>query len=166
MKKRRKVSDVARLYFKKLPGGYLAPADDEAAEWLQKIKTGDAVAGEFVRPRNYKFHRKLMALYGVCFDYFTEQHEWNVQYRGMKVEPSFDMFRKQLTILAGHYTASFDIRGNVKLEAKSLSFANCTEEEVEKIFQDVITAALRQVFKFQISEEQLRKTVDDILAFA
>lgn len=157
---------MARLFFKKMPGGYLAPADDEAAEWLQKIKTGDAVAGEFVRPRNYRFLQKTMCLFRVCFDHFVDTHEWNQQYRGMTVEPSFELFRKQLTILAGHYDATYDIRGNIRLEAKSLSFANCSEEEAERVYQDVITAALKQVFKFKISEAQLRKTVDDILAFA
>ena len=157
---------MTKLYLRKIPGGMLVPDNDETAEWLQKVKTGDVLGGEFSRPRNYKFHRKMMALFKVCFDYFTDQHEWNVQYRGMKVEPSFDLFRKQLTILAGHYNATYDIRGNVRLEAKSLSFANCSEEEAEKIYQDVITAALKQVFKFSISEEQLRKIVDDILAFA
>lgn len=157
---------MTKLYLKKLPGGALVADNDETAEWLQKMKTGEVLAGEFARPRNYKFHKKLMALFGICFDYFTDQHDWNVQYKGMKVEPSFDMFRKQLTILAGHYTASYDVRGNVKLEAKSLSFANCSEEEAERVYSDVINASLRQVFKFKISEEQLRKTVDDILAFA
>jgi len=157
---------MTKLYLKKLPGGALVADNDETAEWLQKMKIGEVLAGEFARPRNYKFHKKLMALFGVCFDYFTDQHDWNVRYRGMKVEPSFDMFRKQLTILAGHYTASYDVRGNVKLEAKSLSFANCSEEEAERVYSDVINASLRQVFKFKISEEQLRKTVDDILAFA
>lgn len=156
---------MARLYFKKIPGG-LVPADEEAAEWLQKIRTGDAVAGDFVRPRNYKFLQKTMCLFRVCFDHFVDTHEWNQQYRGMKVEPSFELFRKQLTILAGHYEATYDIRGNVRLEAKSLSFANCSEEEAQRIYQDVITAALKQVFKFKISEEQLRKTVDDILELA
>ncbi|MND38629.1 hypothetical protein D3C76_47640 [compost metagenome] len=149
-----------------MPGGVLVPDNDETADWLQKKKTGAVLCAEFTQPRNYKFLKKMMALFHCCFDHFTDQQDWSQQYRGMKIEPSFDLFRKQLTILAGHYDATYDIRGNVRLEAKSLSFANCTEEEAERIYQDVISAAIKQVFKFTISEEQLRKTVEDILAFA
>lgn len=155
-----------KLYLRKVGGGALIPDNDETAEWLQKLPLGQVLGGEFSRPRNYKFHKKLMALFKVCFDHFTDQYEWNVKYRGMKVEPSFDMFRKQLTILAGHYDATYDIMGRVRLEAKSLSFANCSEEEAEKIYSDVINAALKQVYRRSISEAQLRKIVDDIIGFA
>lgn len=154
-----------KLYLRKMPGGTLVADNDETAAFLQKKKVGAVLSGDFTEPRNYKFHRKIMALFKCCFDHFTELHDWNVQYRGMKVEPSFEMFRKQLTILAGHYEASYDIKGNIRLEAKSLSFANCSEEEAERIYSDVIGAALKQVFKFKVSEKQLRNMVDDILHF-
>lgn len=157
---------MARLFFKKMPGGYLAPADDEAAEWLQKIKTGDAVAGDFVRPRNYKFHAKLICLYRLAYDYFADNLDGGLQYKGQKCTPSFDRFRRDLTILAGHYTATYGIMGDVRLEAKSISFANCSEEEAERIFSDVINASLKQVFKMSVSEDELRTMVDNILHFA
>lgn len=155
-----------RLYLRKVAGGALIPDNEETAELLNKLPLGQVLSGEYTRPRNYKFHKKIMALFQVCFEHFTDQYEWNVQYKGMKVEPSFDMFRKQLTILAGHYTASFDVRGKVRLEAKSLSFANCSEEEAEQIYSDVINAALKQVFKFKVSEKTLREMVDNIIGFA
>lgn len=156
---------MARLYFKKMPGG-LVPADDEAAEWLQKIKTGDAVAGDFVRPRNYKFHAKLICLYRVAYDYFADHLDGGMQYKGQKCTPSFDRFRRDLTILAGHYSATYGIKGDVRLEAKSISFANCSEEEAERIYSDVIDAAIKQVFKMNVSEDQLRQMVDNLLHFA
>jgi len=155
-----------KLFLRKMPGGTLVPDNDETAEWLQKVKNGDVLGGEFARPRNYKFLQKMHCLAHLAFDRFTEYADVGLAYRGMKAVPAYDRFRKDLTILAGHYTATYDIMGNVKLEAKSWSFANCTEEEAEKIYSDLINAALKQVFKFSISEEQLRKTVDDILAFA
>lgn len=155
-----------KVYFRKVQGGCLVPDNEETAAWLQKKKVGAVLAGEFSQPRNYQFHRKLMALFGVAHDYFVEHHDWAVEYKGRKVEPSFDLFRKQLTILAGHYEATFDIRGEIRLEAKSLSYANATEEEVERIYSDVISAALKHVFKMAMTEEQLRAAVENILHFA
>lgn len=155
-----------KLYLRKMPGGTLVPDNEETAEWLQKKKVGAVLAGDFTQPRNYRFHKKIMALFNCCFEHFTELHDWNIQYRGMAIQPSFDMFRKQLTILSGHYVPSYDIHGNVRVEAKSLSFANCTEEEAEQVYQDVITAALKHVYKQTISEAQLRKIVEDIIGFA
>lgn len=155
-----------KLYLRKMPGGTLVADNDETAAFLQKKKVGAVLSGDFTEPRNYKFLKKTHCLFRCCFEHFTELHDWSQQYRGMKVEPSLEMFRKQLTILAGHYTASYDIRGNVRLEAKSLSYANCSEEEAERIYQDVITAALNHVYKHKMTEAKLRAMVDDILAFA
>lgn len=155
-----------KAYFKKMPGGVLVPDNDETAEWLQKVKTGDVLGADFTRPRNYKFLKKMHCLTHCAFDHFTEHLDGGLEYRGMKAVPAYERFRKDLTILAGHYEATYDIRGNVRLEAKSWSFANCTEEEAERLYSDLINAALKQVYKRSISEEQLRKIVDDILGFA
>lgn len=155
-----------KVYFRKVQGGVLVPDNEETAAWLQKKKPGTVLAGEFSQPRNYQFLKKMMALFGCCFDYFKDNQDWAVEYKGQKVEPSFDLFRKQLTILAGHYEATYSINGEIRLEAKSLSFANASEEEVERIYSDVINAAIKHVFKLTIDEALLRKMVDDILAFA
>lgn len=154
-------------YFRKLPGGTLVPDNDETVEYLQKVKTGSVVSGEFVQPRNYRFLQKTMCLFTYCFDHFAETMAGaELEYKGMKAAPSFDRFRYDLTILAGHYTATFDIMGNIKLEAKSLSYGKCSEQEAEKIYSDVINAALKQVFKVGMTEDELRKIVDTILGYA
>ena len=163
-----------KCYFRKMPDGALVADNDETSDWLRSIKSGAILGGDFPdgddekihRPRNYLFLKKTMCLFRVCFDYFTENHEWNQTYKGIAIEPSFEMFRKNLTILAGHYTATYDIRGDVRLEAKSLSFAKCTEEEAGQIYSDVINAALKQVYSLSMTEDQLRKLVDEILRFS
>jgi hypothetical protein len=155
-----------KLYVRKVQGGVLVPDNDETAEWLQKVKNGEALAAEITRPRNYKFFKKMFALARVCFDYFVEQYDTGLEYKGMKAQPSFERFRKDMTILAGHYDATYDINGRVRLEAKSWSWANCSEEEQQQIYSDFINVALKKVFRMSVSEEQLRKMVDDILAFA
>jgi hypothetical protein len=154
-------------YFRKMPGGTLVPDNDETVAYLQKIKTGAVLSGEFVQPRNYKFLSKTMCLFQYCFEVFAEQMEESmVEYKGLKAEPSLDRFRKDLTILAGHYTATFDITGALKLEAKSLSYGKCSEQEAERIYSDVINAALKQVFKLSMTEQELKLVVDQILGYA
>jgi hypothetical protein len=155
-------------YFRKMPGGMLAPNDDDTAEWLStKVKTGAIVSGEFKQPRNYKFLQKTMVLFNYCFDHFAERMgEVGLEYKGQQAAPSKDRFRKDLTILAGHYTVTYDIMGNIKLEAKSLSYANCSEAEAERIYSDVINAALKHVVTVGFTEQELRDTVDGLLRFA
>lgn len=154
-------------YLRKIPGGMLVPDNEETAEYIQKLKVGAVVSAEIVQPRNYKFLQKTMCLFGYCFDVFSEQMEANpIEYKGMKAEPSFDRFRHDLTILAGHYEATFDITGKVKLEAKSLSYGKCTEQEAERIYSDVINAALKQVFRMSMTEDELKRIVDQLLGYA
>jgi hypothetical protein len=154
-------------YFRKMPGGILVPDNDETAAYLQKIKTGAVISGEFVQPRNYKFLQKTMCLFQHCFDVFSEQmEESHMEYKGQKAEPSLDRFRHDLTILAGHYDVTYDINGVVRLEAKSLSYGKCSEQEAERIYNDVINAALKQVFRMSMTEDELKKTIDQILGYA
>ena len=156
---------ATKLYLRKLPGGMLVPDNDEGVEWLQGIKAGDVISADVAKPRNYKFLKKCHALVRIAFDHFTE-HLGGIDYKGMKAEPSYTRFRKDMTILAGFYTATYDINGNVKLEAMSWSFANCSEEEMQKIFNSLINVALKKIFKEQITEDHLRQLVDQIMSFA
>lgn len=146
--------------------GALRPSTEEDAEKLRTFKLGQGVKVKVTKARNYKFLQKLMVLYSVAFDYYCEHCISAMTYRGQAVEPSKERFRKDLTILAGHYTATYDIRGNVRLEAKSLSYANCSEEEAQAIYQSVITAALNNVYRGSISEKELQDWVDKLLRFA
>ena len=155
-----------KCYFRKMPDGALVADNDETSDWLQKVKAGAVVGGEFTKPRNYRFLKKTMLLFETCFKHFVAAREWDQTYKGMVIEPSFVEFRKDLTILAGHFTVTFDIRGKAEPVAKSLSYANCSEEEAEKIYSDVIDAALKHVYEFSISDGQLRKIVDEILRFS
>lgn len=155
-----------KLYLRKMPGGTLVADNDETAAFLQKKKVGAVLSGDFTEPRNYKFLKKMHALFQLAYEYFGENIVCDLEYKGQKVQPSYDRFRKELVILAGHYEPVFNIRGELRLEAKSISFGKCTEEEAEAIFSDCINAALKHIYRFVVDEKQLRKMVDDLLAFA
>lgn len=154
------------LIVEKCIDGSLRPATEEDAEKLTRFRVGVGVKVKMAQARNYAFLKKTMVLFQVAFDYYCEHGIGTMEYRGQKVEPSKERFRKDLTILAGHYTPTFDIRGNVRLEATSLSYANCTEEQAQAIYQSVITAALKNVYGGSMTEVALQEWIDKLLRFA
>lgn len=154
------------LIVEKCIDGSLRPSTEDDAEKLRTFKVGQGVRVKLTKARNYKFLQKTMVLFQCAFDYFCEHGINAMTYRGQTVTASKERFRKDLTILAGHYTATYDIRGNVRLEAKSLSYANCSEEEAQAIYQSVITAALANVYRGSMTESELQDWVDRLLRFA
>lgn len=157
---------MTEIFLIKHMDGALRPASEEDAEALRRWKVGEPVKVEARKPRNYRLLQKTMVLFRLAYEHFCEFGVSEVTYKGRKVVPCKERFRKDLTILAGHYDPVFDIRGNVRLVAKSLSYARCTEEQAQEIYQSVVTAALANVYRGRLSEEQLKQAVDDILRFA
>lgn len=148
------------------PGGSLAPATDEDAEALRKIKTGSAVRVEIRQIRNYKFHRKWFALAKLAFDIWSETVP-QMEYRGVEVKPDFDRFRRDLVILTGRFKAVYSARGDVRVEAESISFANMAEDKFEKLYSDTIDVVLRKILNDgRMTEDQLRSRVEAILSYA
>jgi hypothetical protein len=156
---------MAELFMVRQPGGALYPATDEDAEALRKIKPGAAVRVEVRQVRNYKFHRKWFALAKYAFDVWSDTVSPQ-EYRGQPVKPDFDRFRKDLTILCGLYTPVFNARSELRLEAKSISFSSMSEDEFEVLFSRTIDVVLQKILVgAELTEEQLRQHVDNILAY-
>lgn len=148
------------------PGGALVPATDEDAEALRKIKAGAAVRVEVRQIRNYKFLQKWFTLAKYAFDLWVERVPAK-EYKGQPVKPNFDRFRKDLIILAGHYDATFNAKGEIRLEAKSISFASMSEEEFDKLYSDTIDVVLQKILTgTKLTEDQLRNHVEAVLAYS
>lgn len=129
----------------KSPAGALIPASEEASDLLRKIKVGTALSVEIKRIRNYKFHKKMFALFKLAFDVW--EPETPQTYKGEAVSKDFDRFRKDMTILAGFYKAVYNARGEVRLEAESLSFASMAEDRFEKVFRAVLNVVWNRVLR-------------------
>ncbi|SER37216.1 MULTISPECIES: DUF1367 family protein [Pseudomonas] len=155
------------IVLQKCADGSLRPVDQEGIEQLARLKTGAGIRCKVTLPRNFKFLKKTMCLFTLAYEHFCEFGISEVEYKGRKVVPCKETFRKNLTVLAGHYDPVFDIRGQVRLVPRSLSFGKCTEEEAGKIYQDVITAALANVYRAtDMTPAQLDARVNQILNFA
>lgn len=146
--------------------GSLRPATEEGIDQLRKLKVGAGVRCKVAQIRNYKFLQKTMVLFGVAFAHWEENSLQALEYKGQKVQADKERFRKDLTILAGHYDPIYDITGKVKLQARSLSYASCSEEEAQSIYSSVINAALRHIYQGQMDERRLQEQVDQIIRFA
>lgn len=153
------------ILMEKTLSGHLAPINEEEAELMKKLKLGGIVECKITNKRNPGFHRKFFALLKVGYDAWTETSV-RPMYQGMPVQPSMERFRKDVTILAGHYTATYNLKGEVRLEAESISFANMDQDVFEELFSSVINVLLRGVLSNgTYTEESLRQHVDRVLAF-
>lgn len=144
----------------------LLPADNKTREWFSKLKIGAQIMAQVTQPRNPAFHRKFFALLNYGFEHWAETQK-GVEYKGEPVQPDFERFRKDITILAGHYHAVVTIKGQVRMEADSISFASMNQEEFEKLYSQVIEVLLTRVFKASHwTEEALRSVIEGICEFA
>jgi Protein of unknown function (DUF1367) len=159
---------IMDLLFQKGTAG-LIPACEEANEWLRRKKLGATILVEPREMRNGAFHRKYFALLNLAFDYWRDNAE-TLEYKGQNVFPHFDRFRRDVIILAGFYRPVTNIKGEVRLEAESISFAAMDEERFEKLYSATINVLLERVFNGKIcpkwTEQELRSVAQQILEFA
>lgn len=125
----------------KQPGGLLCPASDMELEKLNKFKTGEQYVIEIKLSRNPGFHRKVFAFFQFCF------HHWKGDNEFQSESKQFDVFRNNLTVLAGYYEQYFNIKGELRIEAKSLSFSSMEQGEFEECYKALILAAMKHIFK-------------------
>ena len=145
--------------------GHLAPASEEDRAEMAKLKLGGIVECQITRKRNPAFHRKMMALFTVAYEAWTET-PLTIEYKGQRVMPNMTRFRKDLTVLAGYYEPVYNLRGELRLEATSISFAAMDEDEFERLFSATIQVVLTRILGAQgYTEDSLRKHVERVLAF-
>jgi len=158
---------MLEIVVRKGPNNTFMPATDEDAGKVAKYKLGQPVTLRSTKltEHNYRFHQKIICLYRLCYESFIHYIDVGLEYRGERVQPSFDNFREELTILAGHYEAHHSLNGTVRVRGKSIAYHNMTDEAKEGLFSDLINAALRHVYRGSVSEDEMRSQVEQILAF-
>lgn len=149
----------------KTPNGALAPADEDARALLDKLKAGQGVRATIRRARNVRFHRKAFALFKLAFDVWEPVEP--LEYKGVPVAKDFDRFRKDITIMAGFYKAVYNARGELRLEADSLSFASMDEDRFEQVFRAVLTVVWNRVMRHAgyESPEDVERVVNELMRF-
>lgn len=128
------------------------------------MEPGECAVVEMRFPRNQRFHRKFFALLELGFESWEPKRK-RKQYKGMAVEKNFEQFREDVTILAGFYEQTFNLRGEMKLKAKSISFANMDDVEFEHVYSAVADVLLREVLLNYAGRDALDAVVNKIIGF-
>ena len=123
----------------KIPQGFI-PATDREADQIKKIPNGAIIELEYKTKRNYEFHKKVFAFFNFCFDFWVNENEFLDEYT------SFDMFRKNLLVVAGYKQVYYKIDGSLRVEAKSLAYDKMNQEEFEQCYHALIQAAMNTLF--------------------
>jgi hypothetical protein len=132
--------------------------------WISKLEAGELCNIEFKFPRNSKFHRKLFALLLVGFEAW-EPGRKHKTYKGIPIAKNFEQFREDITILAGFFEQTFTLRGEMRLRAKSISFAKMDDAEFESLYSAVADVLLDRVLTAYKGREELDDVVDRIMRF-
>ncbi len=140
-----------KFNFIKYPGGILHPATDIEAERMKRFKTGEMFEVEIRNARNPSFHRKVFDFLNFVFEFWQDDREF--------VDPvaQFERFRKEMTITAGYYNKVFNLQGEFRLEAKSISFSKMSQEEFEHLYIALVNSATKNIFNDQIDDATHQK---------
>ena len=146
-----------KVNFIKTPYGFI-PADDTEQDRIKRFKNGEMYEGEFKLTRSPAFHRKMFAFFNFVFNYWSaDKTEWE----HFDHTKQFDTFRRNLTVLAGFKEVSYTIDGRVRVEAKSLAFANMEPEEFEQCYKAIINAAIASIFDNTTNQN----TINELYSF-
>ena len=151
---------MTTIYLRKI-NDYFFPADELSAEEMESIPTNIEFKAELTRPRNYKFHKKFFTLIEVSYK------AWEgpvIEHNGEIIKANLVRFRKDITIMCGYYDLVVNINGELRKEAKSISFANMDQAEFEKLYSTAIDVILGKVLS-NYTREDLDEQVNNILSF-
>jgi Protein of unknown function (DUF1367). len=140
----------------------LTPADPESKKNYDKIKPGALVITETKVVRNPAFLRKWFALLKIGFDNW-EPPKISSEYG--TPEKNFERFRKDVIILCGYYNTVIRLDSSVRIEPKSVSFANMLEEQFADLYNKTIDLLIKRVYGGGMSPKDLDNIVNQYLDF-
>ncbi len=153
---------MATLNLVKDMGGF-KPLGTDDADLMRQIPLGSLIECEYSKKRNPQFHRKFFALLNLGYEYWSPPEN---QWRGFKAVKNFEVYREQVTILAGFREVTFNLDGSVKVKAKSISFAKMDDIEFQELYSKVLDViwdkVLNTVFK---NKHQLENAVNQLMGF-
>lgn len=146
--------------------GALIPASEEDLDKLKKYQVGATISADITQMRNAGLHKKWFTLVRVAFGLWVEMCEMP-KYKDQEVQPNFEKFREDLTILAGYSNIVVNINLEARAVAKSIGWGNMSQDEFESLYQATINVILGKVLANKnVTEDRLREMCSAVLEFA
>ena len=124
-------------------GASLHPVTQEAQNMLAELPLDDVLV-TVKTGRSVKNHRRL-------FSFFTMTFDWQDEYE------NFDIWRRVLTLKAGHFLTVVDKKGNTQFWPLSISFRELDDEhKFKKLFNEIVRVYLKD-FGGNLSQEQINQ---------
>lgn len=145
----------------------LIPAHESDLEAVKKLPAHQPIRVKVTKIRNVQFHRKYFALLNYAFEVWSPpvgNTAIPAALFGEEIEKNFDRFRHDIIILCGFYDAHYRLNGEIRLEAKSISFAKMDQDEFERLYDKTIDVIIKHVLRNYTGDE-LRAVVDQIQEF-
>ena len=155
-----------KIHLIKTMQGALIPASEEDADALKRFRVGATINAEISQMRNAQFFKKWFKLVRVAYDLWLELSEMPL-YKGEKIQPNFEKFRQDLTIMAGYYDVVVNIRLETQAVAKSIAWGSMDEDNFQKLYNATINTVLIKVLHGgRITEQRLHEMCDAVMDFA
>jgi len=133
-----------KLYLVKQLNGTFKVAYDSDYDKAKKIKVNEPYEFEYKLPRNYRFHKKYFALL-------------NLVYNNQDVYTNIEDLREDLTIEAGYFRLTENIKGQTVKRAKSISFAQMDDAEFSDLYNSVVNVVINWL---KISKEEIAENIE------
>lgn len=147
---------MTALILLKHQSGLMLPENQETKDYIDKLKVGSLIHADFKKMRNPKFHRLYFALLNFAHDQWEPAEQ---TYKDQVVEKNFDRFRSDIAILAGFGFPTYNIRGEMRMEAKSISFGSMDEIEFDRLYNSTINVIMKNILT-----KYTREDIDNVVA--
>ncbi len=132
---------------------YMVPARECDVELIRNLSPDVLYTIKKTKMRNVKFFRKWWSMIHFAFEHWEPAALPEQRFKDLECGKNIERFRKDITILAGHYDASYRLNGEMRVEAKSIAFDEMSEEEFVEFYKQCFDVIAKHVFSHYTHEE-------------
>jgi len=147
---------VPKIILTKVSRDLCLAEDQLTVEFLEAVKLGGIIHGNFSKMRNAAFHRKFFAMLNVGYESFEPDlspTQWGVP------QKNIEMFREHVLCLAGFGDLVIDLNGRSRMKAQSISFSSMDQAQFERVYSKVADVILEKVLT-----SYTRKDLDNVVS--